>query len=141
MKFLDQLKGSHGSGIMPNFLFIFFLLMLFGLFGRKEAVAGEAINPHDFKQKELCMHCHTSSPPELSSDPIHLCLRCHPDNLADHRVDIVPTKANIPENVSLTKEGKLACFSCHDYHNTMGNEKMLIVPYNELCILCHTGFY
>lgn len=141
MKSVNQFLNSYSIKRMSGSLFVFlFLLTMVGFFGRKESGAEEVINPHNFKQKELCIQCHTNEPPELNSHPVNLCLRCHLDNIGDHIIDIVPVKADVPENVPLTKDGKLACFSCHDYHNKTDNEKMFWVPYNELCVSCHAGY-
>ncbi len=104
---------------------------------------GEVINPHDFKNKEYCARCHAAELPKLSHDPVTTCTKCHPGNIANHPVyrhpmNVQPSrKVLIPEGLPLTINDAMVCYTCHDYHNTTGMDKMLWIGYRNICVACH----
>jgi len=79
------------------------------------------VNPHNYDKKDYCSLCHIAAEiPKLNHDVITTCV-----------------KVNIPEWMPLSKEGKLVCYTCHDYHNRSGLKRMLRVDYETLCASCH----
>ncbi len=100
-------------------------------------------NPHDFQNKKLCAACHSKEMPKLSHDPATTCVRCHEGNIDNHPVSghsimvDIPRKMLMPEGLPLTSEDKMVCYTCHDYHNETGFEKMLWIEYKNLCMACH----
>ncbi len=98
---------------------------------------------HNFKNDKACGECHTVSADrqieestELKGDPVKLCLGCHSPGGNDHPVDFVPER-ELPEELPLSKEGKLVCHTCHDPHNRSGISPMLQMEPTELCLACH----
>ncbi len=125
-----------------QFVFVLYLILVgfTGFENGDKVSAEEMINPHDFSNKQLCSQCHKEKPPALKYDEITVCLRCHPDNLKDHIVNVEVKKAILPDGWYLSRDKKLVCYSCHDYHNQGTIPKMLLVEYDKLCILCHVGY-
>jgi len=109
-------------------------------FGREEL---KVMNPHDFKDKKSCARCHTAEVPKLHHDPVTTCVKCHPGNVANHPVYRHPIKVQasrkvlIPEGFPLSVDDDMVCYTCHDYHNTVGMDKMLWIEYKDICIACH----
>jgi predicted CXXCH cytochrome family protein len=103
------------------------------------------VNPHDFKNKELCIQCHRQDMPKISHDPVTTCSKCHQGNIDNHPVYRHPMKVLasrkvlIPEGFPLTRKGYMVCYTCHDYHNTTGMDKMLWIEYKDICISCHVS--
>jgi predicted CXXCH cytochrome family protein len=101
------------------------------------------VNPHDFERRDLCSICHRKDIPKLNHDPITTCTKCHSGNFSNHPVSKHPimvsasNKVHVPEGFPLTIDDKIVCYTCHDYHNTTGLEKMLWVKYEDLCRSCH----
>src|SRR5512143_2882896 len=80
-------------------------------------------------QKHECSYCHVTSDKtvqqQLKAPLSELCVECHPDRGSpnEHKVDIVPSM-KVAE-LSLSKEGKIICATCHDPHGT-GRYSMLL---------------
>lgn len=112
--------------------------------GAQEEMMPERVNPHNFVVKEYCGKCHTQRPPELLLDPVTTCTKCHPSNVGNHPVSNHPIGKEagifVPDNLPLTDDGKIVCYTCHDPHNTSSFSKMLRVDYFGLCVSCHVGY-
>lgn len=104
----------------------------------------ENIDPHDFKRKEFCSHCHEPEPPMLRLDEVTTCTRCHANIVGDHPVTRHPIrkmpKISIPAKLPLTESGEMVCSTCHEPHNKTKFSKMLRVDYFTLCSACHKGY-
>ncbi len=102
------------------------------------------INPHDFSNKEYCGICHRKRPPALQHDPVSTCTKCHMGNLdnhpvAGHPIGSVP-RINVPSSWPLTKDKRMVCYTCHDYHAKTGYKLMLRVELRKVCFACHAGY-
>ena len=123
-------------------LFFTLLFLLNNSYGQAEVPA--PVNPHNYDKKDYCSSCHIAAEiPKLNHDVITTCVKCHPSSISNHPVSRHPIsvnasyKVNIPEWMPLSKEGKLVCYTCHDYHNRSGLKRMLRVDYETLCTSCH----
>ncbi|MFQ5901241.1 MAG: cytochrome c3 family protein [Thermodesulfobacteriota bacterium] len=136
-KFVVMSVTNNSIALWGALLFSVLFIILWDV----RVVKGEVvINPHDFQKEEKCERCHLPQSRELKFDSVTVCLRCHPSNLTDHVIDVVPKKAIVPDGLPLTLDGKMVCYTCHDYHNSSGLVRMLWVNYNDLCIACHVGY-
>jgi len=101
-------------------------------------------SPHDFSDKETCKVCHTPEPPGLNHDPVTTCVKCHRGNLDNHPISRHPIgrapKISMPKGFSLSSDGRMVCFTCHDPHNRTSNMKLLRVKYHRICAGCHVGY-
>lgn len=79
---------------------------------------------HDFTEAE-CPDCHAATPvkgrPEarmMKNSISFLCLRCHPamEKTVSHPVEVVPVEARVPEDLPLSRDGRMTCSTCHDIH-------------------------
>lgn len=121
---------------------VVFLAQFFSRFsyGQDEA---KIMNPHDFKNKEYCAKCHTADIPKLNHDPVTTCTKCHMGNIANHPVyrhpiNVQPSrKVLIPPGFPLTVNDSMVCYTCHDYHNTTGMNRMLWIHKRNICVACH----
>lgn len=118
------------------------MIALFVVFGSGSVLAQEPvpINPHDYEKKKFCPVCHGDIP-KLNHDPMTTCVKCHPANINNHPVSHHPllpkvSKVVAPEWMPLP-EGKLVCYTCHDYHNKSDFRRMLRIDYEILCVSCH----
>jgi len=107
------------------------------------ALAAGDVNPHNFKDKKLCAHCHKSVP-ALKHDPVSTCTKCHMDNVSDHPVakhpiGVAPVKAMLTAPMRLSKGGELVCYTCHDHHGERSFSHMLRVDMGRVCTACHKG--
>ncbi len=101
--------------------------------------SGSEVNPHDYEKEEYCAECHTNKGPELIDDHIGVCIGCHPNNIRDHIIDIIP-KITLPPSIPLTKDRRMACHTCHEHHNKLKRKQMLRFDYDTFCISCHRGY-
>lgn len=104
----------------------------------------ERINPHNYNNKDYCQACHDiSNMPLLNHDSMTTCIKCHENNIKNHPVSRHPILVNIPHKIvvpewmPLSKENKIVCYTCHDYHNTGKMTHMLRINYDILCVSCH----
>lgn len=88
-------------------------------------------------QTKECTVCHVSHNGGPVKKPLtELCVSCHGERIeaGEHRVEIVP-KYPVPQNLPLTKEGRLTCITCHDQHSK--EPIMLRFETMVLCNKCH----
>lgn len=100
-------------------------------------------NAHQTKE---CTVCHVSHNGGAVKKPLtELCVSCHPKLVlaGNHKVEINPQYTvfqnvpltPVPQNIPLTKEGKITCITCHDQHSQKSS--MLRMEYMVLCNSCH----
>jgi predicted CXXCH cytochrome family protein len=136
MRFINL---SFDNFNIKHLIGIFFLVTIFGLYS-DELRAEELINPHDFTKEALCVQCHIEGSRDLRHDEITVCFRCHSENLADHVIDVKPRRALVPAGWYMSSDGRMVCYSCHDYHHKSTIRRVLWVEYERLCMLCHVGY-
>lgn len=88
-------------------------------------------------QTKECTVCHISHNGGPVKKPLtELCVTCHRERIqaGEHVVDIIP-KYPVPQNLPLTKDGKLTCITCHDQHSK--EPMMLRLEPMTLCNSCH----
>ncbi|MBI5211854.1 MAG: cytochrome c3 family protein [Nitrospirae bacterium] len=91
----------------------------------------------DALQTKDCTICHLSHNGGSVKKPLtELCVTCHKERIqeGEHVVDIIP-KYQVPQNLPLTKDGKLTCITCHDQHSK--EPVMLRLEPMTLCNSCH----
>ncbi|MBI1810768.1 MAG: cytochrome c3 family protein [Nitrospirae bacterium] len=88
-------------------------------------------------QTKECTACHISSNGGPVKKPLtELCVGCHRERIetGEHKVDIIP-RYQVPQNLPLTKDGKITCITCHDQHSA--EYMMLRFETMVLCNKCH----
>ncbi|MBL0277590.1 MAG: cytochrome c3 family protein [Anaeromyxobacter sp.] len=100
-----------------------------------EQVAGVA-NPHAYQGKPLCQRCHVPGDGRLNSPAVALCRSCHVQRHSNHPVEVVH-KTPAP-GLPYLPGGLIACHTCHDPHDLGRQPKGLRLPFDQLCLACHT---
>jgi hypothetical protein len=84
------------------------------LFGTASAV-------HNDLKGTRCLDCHDRLPfnsvVTFSEQAASSCTRCHTALRHSHPIDIAPSMTVVPPDMPLDTKGRLACFTCHTYHN------------------------
>ena len=133
------------------------LALLLGMFLLDEALAARDMgdNPHAFGPGD-CRGCHVTNPAKLRLNrgekmrmvaPVRqLCSRCHweiTENYS-HPVEVIPTSAEIPEDLPLAWNGRMTCSTCHDIHGArktgLGQRSFYLrrpTRGKEFCLVCH----
>ncbi|MBI3397708.1 MAG: hypothetical protein HY026_00460 [Deltaproteobacteria bacterium] len=125
-------------------LIALFVVLGGGRVGAEVADIPAPVNPHDFEKREFCPVCHVvTDMPKLNHDIITTCVKCHEGNINSHPVIRHPVSVKVSHKVSVPEwmplpQGKLVCYTCHDYHNKSGLKRMLRIDYEILCVSCHT---
>jgi predicted CXXCH cytochrome family protein len=100
------------------------------------AIAGWK-NPHAFRDaKPLCQACHAPDTGAVRGDAIALCTACHGRGGHNHPVGVV--QASGAEGLPLLEGRRIACHTCHDPHDVKKQRGGLRMPYNAMCVRCHT---
>ncbi len=100
------------------------------------AVAGWK-DPHRFRdEKPLCQACHAAETGAVRGDPNALCEGCHARGGHNHPVNVV--QATGAEGLPLLDGRRIACHTCHDPHDVKRQRGGLRMPYNAMCVRCHT---
>lgn len=87
-----------------------------------------------------CIACHGPhvgpAPKQLVRPGNDLCLGCHRETHAQHRVAQVKGKVTrIPDDFPRDK-GNLACLGCHEHHQSE-ERRLFRLPQGRLCQMCH----
>jgi predicted CXXCH cytochrome family protein len=109
---------------------------------------------HDFTEAE-CPSCHAATPVKGRSETLvmkasvsYLCLRCHPvmGETISHPVEIVPVEARLPQDLPLSRDGRMTCSTCHDIHaapvSAFGTATYFLrrsVAGSAFCSACHAS--
>lgn len=93
-------------------------------------------DPHDYQGKPLCQRCHVPGDGRLNSPAIELCRSCHTQRHSNHPVDVVQKKP--AKGLPYLPGGRIACHTCHDPHDLKLQPKGLRLPFDALCLACHT---
>lgn len=91
---------------------------------------------HTYKGQPLCQACHLGEDRRLRDAPNALCRSCHPFHAGSHPVDVVQST---PVDLPMGEGNLLLCHTCHDPHDVRANRDGLRLPFNDLCITCHSG--
>jgi hypothetical protein len=106
-------------------------------------------SPHGLKDPKACVECHIGVPPEGSSprkeinlrfggDIVALCSSCHAKYRHMHPVDIaLSPDMKSPEDLPLSKDGKITCITCHDVMEGHGVARKRKMVGRALCLNCH----
>ncbi len=84
---------------------------------------------------KVCADCHETDNKLKTANVNELCLSCHPANVTDHKIGVVPkiTPAGLP----LDKDNKMTCITCHDPHGKGSWPKFLRMKTDDICLSCH----
>lgn len=84
---------------------------------------------------QTCTDCHTENNRLIMADVNDLCLSCHPSNMTDHRIGIVPRGE--PTDLPLSTAGAITCITCHEPHGETAHASLLRAEKDKICLKCH----
>ena len=124
-------------------------LFLLGLLYLSEN-AGYSLGVHDDIVMIGCLQCHERLPFAghqifFTETVNRACMECHQaHSYFSHPIKVVPSMP-VPADMPLDKDGKIACITCHTFHegfiNTEGRQKTSFLrrtmPGQLFCFSCH----
>lgn len=130
---------DRNSAIFPLLILLALLCISAQTVGAAATAPPEAVpvaRPHD---KLECEDCHGSHSMAPLLDNSQACLKCHDDQAGEdsHPTGVVH-EGDPPEDLPLSKDGKLTCGTCHALHETESPAPALLrKKFNDLCMSCH----
>lgn len=143
MEKIAHCEGRKASALDRNSAILPLLILLALLCISAQTVGATApsetapvAGPHDKLECEDCHAAHSMAPLLENSQA---CLECHDDQAGgDSHPTGVVHEGDPPEDLPLSKDGKLTCGTCHALHETESRAPALLrKKFNDLCMSCH----